>query len=72
VLLVKGAAECVLERCDRLLLPDGREAKLTPTARAALLAAVERMADRCGGGEGAGRGRGEGGGGPGGESSGER
>jgi hypothetical protein len=46
VLLVKGAAECVLERCDRLLLPDGREAKLTPTARAALMAAVDSMADR--------------------------
>lgn len=24
VLLVKGAAECVIERCDRMMLPDGK------------------------------------------------
>ncbi len=43
-LLVKGAAECVLERCDRQMLPDGRIVPLTPAARAAATAALEDMA----------------------------
>lgn len=47
VLLVKGAAECVLERCDRVMLPDGKVVPLTTAARASLMAAVERMADRA-------------------------
>eukprot|EP00775_Hariotina_reticulata_P011517 gene11517-11660_t len=44
VLLVKGAAECILERCDRVMLPDGKVVKLTPAARAAILDCVEGMA----------------------------
>ncbi|GBF94232.1 hypothetical protein Rsub_06502 [Raphidocelis subcapitata] len=47
VLLVKGAAECVLDRCDRLLLPDGTEAEMGPAQRAALAQQVEAMADRA-------------------------
>ncbi|KIZ04315.1 calcium-transporting ATPase, endoplasmic reticulum-type [Monoraphidium neglectum] len=47
VLLVKGAAECILERCDRVLLPDGREGKMGPLARATLMSAVDSMADRA-------------------------
>uniref|UniRef100_A0A383VU19 P-type Ca(2+) transporter n=2 Tax=Tetradesmus obliquus TaxID=3088 RepID=A0A383VU19_TETOB len=44
VLLVKGAAECVLERCDRIMLPEGKIVKLTPAARAAVLETVNDMA----------------------------
>ncbi|WIA22962.1 hypothetical protein OEZ86_009888 [Tetradesmus obliquus] len=44
VLLVKGAAECVLERCDRIMLPEGKIVKLTPAARAAVLETVDDMA----------------------------
>jgi magnesium-transporting ATPase (P-type) len=45
VLLVKGAAECVLERCDRVMLPDGKVVKLTPTLRSSVLSCVGEMAD---------------------------
>lgn len=45
VLLVKGAAECVLDRCDRVMLPEGKVAKLTPALRSAILACVDEMAD---------------------------
>lgn len=45
VLLVKGAAECILERCDRMMLPDGKVVQLTPTARTAILETVDTMAD---------------------------
>lgn len=44
MLLVKGAAECVLERCDRIMLPEGKIVKLTPAARAAVLETVNDMA----------------------------
>lgn len=44
VLLVKGAAECILERCNRVMLPDGKVVKLTPAARSAILACVDDMA----------------------------
>ena len=44
VLLVKGAAECVLERCDRVMLPDGKVVPLSSTCREAVLAAVDTMA----------------------------
>jgi Ca2+-transporting ATPase len=47
VLLVKGAAECVLERCDRVMLPDGKVAKLTPAVRSAVLRCVDDMADNA-------------------------
>eukprot|EP00882_Tetradesmus_deserticola_P014711 GHRQ01015655.1.p1 GENE.GHRQ01015655.1~~GHRQ01015655.1.p1 ORF type:complete len:515 (+),score=214.33 GHRQ01015655.1:98-1642(+) len=47
VLLVKGAAECVLERCDRIMLPDGKVVTLTPAARAAVLETVNHMADNA-------------------------
>ncbi|GFR44662.1 hypothetical protein Agub_g5952 [Astrephomene gubernaculifera] len=43
-LLVKGAAECVIERCTRMMLPDGRILPLTSAARSAVLAAVRDMA----------------------------
>jgi Ca2+-transporting ATPase len=47
VLLVKGAAECVLERCDKIMLPEGKVVKLTPAARAAVLETVNNMADNA-------------------------
>eukprot|EP00882_Tetradesmus_deserticola_P019674 GHRQ01021196.1.p2 GENE.GHRQ01021196.1~~GHRQ01021196.1.p2 ORF type:complete len:130 (-),score=33.92 GHRQ01021196.1:1264-1653(-) len=47
VLLVKGAAECVLERCDRIMLPDGKVVTLTPAARTAVLETVNHMADNA-------------------------
>lgn len=47
VLLVKGAAECVLERCDRVMLPEGKVVKLTPALRSAILACVDDMADNA-------------------------
>jgi Ca2+-transporting ATPase len=45
VLLVKGAAECVLDRCDRVMLPDGKVVKLTPALRSSILSCVDEMAD---------------------------
>jgi Ca2+-transporting ATPase len=47
VLLVKGAAECVLERCDRIMLPEGKVVKLTPAMRAVVLETVNNMADNA-------------------------
>lgn len=47
MLLVKGAAECVLERCDRVMLPEGKVVKLTPTLRSAILSCVDDMADNA-------------------------
>jgi len=50
VLYVKGAAECVLERCSKALLPNGQAITLTPTLRKEILASIELMADsalRC-------------------------
>lgn len=47
VLLVKGAAECVLERCNRVLLPDGSTQSLTPACKQRILAAVEAMAEKA-------------------------
>jgi len=44
VLLVKGAYECVLDRCSRALLPSGAVVPLTPALRAALDAAAARAA----------------------------
>jgi hypothetical protein len=44
VLLVKGAAECILERCDRVMLPDGKVVQLTAAARGAILDCVDGMA----------------------------
>ena len=47
VLLVKGAAECILERCDRMMLPNGNIVELTPAARSAILKTVDGMADNA-------------------------
>lgn len=47
VLLVKGAAECVLDRCDRVMLPDGKVVKLTPALRSSILSCVDEMADNA-------------------------
>mmetsp|Transcript_20295 Transcript_20295/g.44334 ORF Transcript_20295/g.44334 Transcript_20295/m.44334 type:complete len:1049 (-) Transcript_20295:1149-4295(-) len=44
ILLCKGAAECVLERCNRVMMPDGKVVPLTPAARNTILKEVERMA----------------------------
>mmetsp|Transcript_7445 Transcript_7445/g.12862 ORF Transcript_7445/g.12862 Transcript_7445/m.12862 type:complete len:1044 (+) Transcript_7445:87-3218(+) len=49
-LLVKGAAECVLERCTKVMLPDGSVVTLTPVLRATVSKQVEVMAEaalRC-------------------------
>ncbi|MEW5317507.1 MAG: hypothetical protein WDW38_008796 [Sanguina aurantia] len=49
-LLVKGAAECILERSTSVLLPDGSTQPLTEAGRRAILSAVNKMADgalRC-------------------------
>ncbi len=46
----QGAAECVLERCNRVMLPDGRVEPLSDAGRRAVLAEVQRMAEgalRC-------------------------
>ncbi|KXZ46192.1 hypothetical protein GPECTOR_46g261 [Gonium pectorale] len=43
-LLVKGAAECVIERSTRMMLPDGKIVPLTEAARSAVLGAVRGMA----------------------------
>ncbi|KAL6769224.1 hypothetical protein ACKKBG_A17970 [Auxenochlorella protothecoides x Auxenochlorella symbiontica] len=47
VLLVKGAAECVLARCTHALLPDGGVVALEPAARAALGEVVSSLARRA-------------------------
>jgi Ca2+-transporting ATPase len=47
VLLVKGAAECILERCNRLMLPDGKVVPLKPAARTAILNTVDTMASQA-------------------------
>lgn len=46
-LLVKGAAECVLERCTSIMLSGGAIKPLLPAMRASLLAAVDRMAEEA-------------------------
>lgn len=46
-LLVKGAAECVLERCTSIMLSGGAIKPLLPIMRASLLAAVDRMAEEA-------------------------
>jgi Ca2+-transporting ATPase len=45
-LLVKGAPESILERCDKQRLPDGTDVPLTPGARARLTATFNEMARR--------------------------
>lgn len=50
VLLVKGAAECILDRCNRVLMADGSVTVLAPAIKARVAAAVESMAEsalRC-------------------------
>ena len=50
VLLVKGAAEVVVERCTSVMLAGGAVKPLTPAVKAALMGAVDRMAEdalRC-------------------------
>ena len=42
-LLVKGAPECVLERCTQVQLPDGSVVALTPELRAEIAEAVAEM-----------------------------
>ena len=46
-LLVKGAAECVLERCTSIMLSGGVVKPLLPAVRASLMAAVDRMAEEA-------------------------
>lgn len=49
-LLVKGAAECVLERCNRVMTSDGKVDKMTEATRKAILSQVQGMAEsalRC-------------------------
>jgi len=46
-LLVKGAAECVLERCSKVMLSDGSTAPLDAKCRGHLAATVEDMASRA-------------------------
>lgn len=43
-LLVKGAAECVLERCTHIMASDGKVAPMSPATRANLSAHVDRCA----------------------------
>eukprot|EP00879_Flechtneria_rotunda_P008884 GHRR01009304.1.p1 GENE.GHRR01009304.1~~GHRR01009304.1.p1 ORF type:complete len:758 (+),score=252.63 GHRR01009304.1:345-2618(+) len=47
VLLVKGAAECILERCGSMMLPDGKIVNLTAASREAILGCVDDMADNA-------------------------
>ena len=50
ILLVKGAAECVLERCNRVMTSEGKVDKLTEATRKAILSQVQGMAEsalRC-------------------------
>jgi Ca2+-transporting ATPase len=44
-LLVKGASECVLERCTQAMLADGSRVNLTKAAKEALLRQAAEMAD---------------------------
>ena len=46
-LLVKGASECVLERCTHAMLADGTRLALTKAAKAALLSTAGEMADNA-------------------------
>ncbi|KAG6555237.1 hypothetical protein Mapa_003278 [Marchantia paleacea] len=45
-LLVKGAAECVLERCSSVQLKDGTVVPLTPSSREFIMASVDTMASK--------------------------
>lgn len=47
ILLVKGAAECVLERSTKALLPDGSVVALNADLRKAVLSKVESMAEQA-------------------------
>ncbi len=50
MLLVKGAAECVVERCSHMMLAGGAVKPLSEALRKALLASVDSMAEgalRC-------------------------
>ena len=50
LLLVKGAAECVIERCSTIMLASGAVKPMTAPLRQALLASVDSMAEgalRC-------------------------
>lgn len=50
VLFVKGAAECVIERCSRIMSPDGQVLDMTPDRLKHILRAVEDMSSdalRC-------------------------
>ena len=49
-LLVKGAPECVLDRCSKVLLPDGSVTTLSPALREEIVATVAEMSSsalRC-------------------------
>lgn len=46
LLFVKGAAECIVDRCTTVLLPDGSVVPLEPASRGSILASVERMAEK--------------------------
>ena len=46
-LLVKGASECVLERCTHVMLADGSREKMTKASRDALLRTAAEMADNA-------------------------
>jgi Ca2+-transporting ATPase len=46
-LLVKGASECVLERCTHAMLADGSRVTLTKVAKEALLRQAAEMADNA-------------------------
>lgn len=47
VLLVKGAAEFVLDRCTKVMQFDGTTAPLTAPTRAAVTASIESMASKA-------------------------
>ncbi|GFH08660.1 cation_ATPase_N domain-containing protein [Haematococcus lacustris] len=44
VLFIKGAAECLLDRSTKVMLPDGSVVAMSPALRKAVLASVEQMA----------------------------
>ncbi|CAG9462418.1 unnamed protein product [Pedinophyceae sp. YPF-701] len=46
-LLCKGAAECVLERCDRYLAPSGKPVPMSAGVRKTLAAEIEAMASQA-------------------------
>mmetsp|Transcript_20925 Transcript_20925/g.53619 ORF Transcript_20925/g.53619 Transcript_20925/m.53619 type:complete len:1079 (+) Transcript_20925:201-3437(+) len=46
-LLVKGAAECVIDRCSQVMLADGTTLKMDAKCKVALLEKVESMAGRA-------------------------